>query len=56
VLRFDSPGSTVGGCTIEESIAHIAASLNRAHKATSTVVTVVENMVRPFNRALLSAE
>ena len=27
-------------------MAHISASLNRAHKATKNVVTVVENMVR----------
>ncbi|KAG8818644.1 hypothetical protein FRC17_010763 [Serendipita sp. 399] len=43
------PGSTVGGCTVDESIKHIADSLNRAHKATSSVVTVVENMAGAGN-------
>ncbi|KAG8847652.1 hypothetical protein FRB91_011547 [Serendipita sp. 411] len=43
------PGSTVGGCTVEESIKNIADSLNRAHKATSSVVTVVENMAGAGN-------
>lgn len=43
------PGSTVGECTIEESITHVAESLNRAHEATSSVVTVVENMAGSGN-------
>ncbi|KAG9313328.1 xylose isomerase-like protein [Chiua virens] len=38
------PGSTVGNATKEESISHIAQCLNRAHKETSFVVTVIENM------------
>ncbi|KAH7100546.1 xylose isomerase-like protein [Auriculariales sp. MPI-PUGE-AT-0066] len=43
------PGSTVGACTREQSIANIAASLNRAHKETSRVVTVLENMAGQGN-------
>ncbi|EGO21301.1 hypothetical protein SERLADRAFT_373106 [Serpula lacrymans var. lacrymans S7.9] len=43
------PGSTVGQATKEESISLIAASLNRAHKATSSVVTVIENMAGAGN-------
>lgn len=37
------PGST-GGDTKAAAIGRIAAQLNRSHKATSTVVTVVESM------------
>jgi len=43
------PGSTVGACTPEESMAHISASLNRAHKATKKVITVIENMAGAGN-------
>ncbi|KAG8217947.1 xylose isomerase-like protein [Butyriboletus roseoflavus] len=38
------PGSTVGNATKEESISHIAQCLNRAHRETSSVTTVIENM------------
>lgn len=38
------PGSTVGACAREESVAFIAQMLNRAHKETKEVVTVLENM------------
>ncbi|KAF8125960.1 xylose isomerase-like protein [Boletus edulis] len=38
------PGSTVGNATKEESISLIAQSLNRVHKDTSSVITVIENM------------
>ena len=41
-----SPGSTVGQTTLENSITLIAECLNRAHKATHSVVTVIENMVK----------
>ncbi|KAK3300954.1 xylose isomerase-like protein [Chaetomium fimeti] len=37
------PGST-GGATMKEACGRIAAQLNRAHKATETVVTLLENM------------
>ncbi|KAK3310554.1 xylose isomerase-like protein [Chaetomium strumarium] len=37
------PGST-GGATMDSACARIAAHLNKAHKATSSVVTVLENM------------
>ncbi|KAH6845389.1 xylose isomerase-like protein [Chaetomium sp. MPI-CAGE-AT-0009] len=37
------PGST-GGATMDAACARIAAQLNRAHKATKTVVTLLENM------------
>ncbi|KAF8585172.1 AP endonuclease [Ramaria rubella] len=43
------PGSTVGASTKEESINHIATCLNRAHKETSTVMTVIENMAGSGN-------
>ncbi|KZP19724.1 AP endonuclease [Athelia psychrophila] len=43
------PGSTVGQATRSESIALISASLNRAHKATQSVVTVLENMAGAGN-------
>lgn len=42
----NSPGSTVGNCTVEESIKFIAGSLNRAHSETEFVTTVIENMVQ----------
>lgn len=42
---YVSPGSTVGSATKSESIDHVASCLNRAHKETSTVITVIENMV-----------
>ncbi|KAK0442047.1 xylose isomerase-like protein [Desarmillaria tabescens] len=38
------PGSSVGAATTAESIGLIAECLNRAHKATTSVVTVLENM------------
>ncbi|SPQ18707.1 6b5d16b0-17db-40a8-9100-22a9f8210bc3 [Thermothielavioides terrestris] len=37
------PGST-GGTTMDSACARIAEQLNKAHKATSTVVTLLENM------------
>lgn len=37
------PGSS-GGDTKEAAVARIAAQLNKSHKATKTVVTVIENM------------
>lgn len=45
-LTDRSPGSTVGEATPSESMAHIADSLNRAHKdeSTGSVITVLENM------------
>ncbi|KUJ18588.1 apurinic/apyrimidinic endonuclease-like protein [Mollisia scopiformis] len=42
------PGST-GGNPRPEAIARIAAQLNKAHKATKTVVTVLENMAGAGN-------
>lgn len=39
------PGSTVGECTVKESIKFIAESINTAHAETSSVVIVIENMV-----------
>lgn len=41
-----SPGSTVGSTTKEESISHIAQCINKAHRETKFVITVIENMVR----------
>ncbi|KAH7909221.1 xylose isomerase-like protein [Hygrophoropsis aurantiaca] len=38
------PGSTVGKTTKENSISLIAACINRAHKATSSVTAVIETM------------
>ncbi|TDL19144.1 AP endonuclease [Rickenella mellea] len=43
------PGSTVGAATRDESIKHIADCLNRAHKLTTNVVTVIENMAGAGN-------
>ncbi|KAJ7612086.1 xylose isomerase-like protein [Roridomyces roridus] len=43
------PGSTVGQATTEESISLIAQSINDAHKATESVVTVLENMAGAGN-------
>lgn len=40
-----SPGSTVGGATKKESISFIAQNINRAHRETEFVITVIENMV-----------
>ena len=39
------PGSTVGSCTVEEGIQHIAEAINQAHAETSFVTVVLENMV-----------
>ena len=44
----ESPGSTVGNATKEESISFIAQCLNKAHKEISSVITVIENMVSAF--------
>ncbi|KAI5116240.1 hypothetical protein M0805_001234 [Coniferiporia weirii] len=43
------PGSTVGIATKEESISLIAECLNKAHKETSAVITVIENMAGAGN-------
>ncbi|RUS16728.1 xylose isomerase-like protein [Endogone sp. FLAS-F59071] len=42
------PGSTVGACTIEESIEYIATCINRAHEETKQMICVLENMVTEF--------
>lgn len=46
----DSPGSTVGEATPEESMSLIAQAINRAHQETNSVTVVLENMVNhaPF--------
>ena len=44
-----SPGSTVGVATPETSMSLIAECINRAHRETSTVVTVLENMAGSGN-------
>ncbi|GJJ11124.1 hypothetical protein Clacol_005355 [Clathrus columnatus] len=43
------PGSTVGVATKEESIKHIADCINRAHRETSQIVIVIENMAGSGN-------
>ncbi|KAL1677425.1 xylose isomerase-like protein [Schizophyllum commune] len=43
------PGSTVGQGSVEESLTLIAECLNRAHKETTSVVTVIENMAGAGN-------
>ncbi|PKK74754.1 AP endonuclease [Rhizophagus irregularis] len=43
------PGSTVGNCTKEQSIQHIANCINRALKETSNVTCVIENMAGSGN-------
>ncbi|KZT51174.1 AP endonuclease [Calocera cornea HHB12733] len=43
------PGSTVGGAPLEECLAYVAESINRAHKATSHVCVVIENMAGAGN-------
>ncbi|GLB34475.1 putative AP endonuclease family 2 [Lyophyllum shimeji] len=43
------PGSTVGQATAEESISLIAECINRAHKQTSRVTIVLENMAGAGN-------
>ncbi|KXN87179.1 putative endonuclease 4 [Leucoagaricus sp. SymC.cos] len=43
------PGSTVGTATKEESISLIAECINRAHRETDSVVTVIENMAGAGN-------
>ncbi|KAL8440229.1 hypothetical protein Efla_000355 [Eimeria flavescens] len=43
------PGSTVGDCSSEEGIKNIAAAVNRAHKDTSYVIVVLENMAGQKN-------
>ncbi|CAG8478328.1 5615_t:CDS:2 [Acaulospora colombiana] len=43
------PGSSVGKCTIDQSIRHIADCINRAHKETKNVVCVIENMAGSGN-------
>jgi endonuclease IV len=46
----ESPGSTVGACTKEESFASIAKAINQAHKEVPEVITVIENMVNHLKR------
>ncbi|VDB83335.1 unnamed protein product [Peniophora sp. CBMAI 1063] len=43
------PGSTVGACTVEESLKYIAECINRAHQETQTVCIVIENMAGAGN-------
>jgi hypothetical protein len=43
---MNSPGSTVGACTREESYASIAKAINMSHKHVPEVICVIENMVR----------
>lgn len=43
------PGSTVGNCSVEESIKLIADCINRAHKAVGTVSVVLETMAGQGN-------
>ncbi|EJU05244.1 AP endonuclease [Dacryopinax primogenitus] len=43
------PGSTVGGAPLEECLTYVAESINRAHKATSFVCVVIENMAGAGN-------
>lgn len=43
------PGSTVGQCTKEQSIGHIAESLNKAIAATKSVTILLENMAGQKN-------
>jgi AP endonuclease-1 len=46
---MSSPGSTVGACSKEESLALVAKAINRAHAEVPEVVCVVENMVSHLN-------
>lgn len=41
----NSPGSTTGACTREESFAAIAKAINRVHEEVPEVICVIENMV-----------
>lgn len=43
------PGSTVGACSVKESIQHIADCINEAIKATCEVTVVIENMAGQGN-------
>ncbi|KAJ7494297.1 xylose isomerase-like protein [Mycena galericulata] len=43
------PGSSVGQATTDESISLIAASINEAHRATESVIIVLENMAGAGN-------
>lgn len=43
------PGSTSGLCEPEESLARIAASINKAHAQTAGVTVVLENMAGSGN-------
>ncbi|KAK7694128.1 hypothetical protein QCA50_003704 [Cerrena zonata] len=43
------PGSTVGQATVEESLTFIADCINNAHKETSSIVIVIENMAGAGN-------
>lgn len=43
------PGSTVGACSTDESLSLIAECINQAHKETTFVTTVLENMAGAGN-------
>ncbi|KAI0064504.1 AP endonuclease [Artomyces pyxidatus] len=43
------PGSTVGLASVEDSLAHVANCINRAHKETERIVIVIENMAGAGN-------
>jgi len=43
------PGSTVGAAPLEVCLGYVADSINRAHKATSSVCVVIENMAGAGN-------
>lgn len=45
IADMSSPGSTVGACSKEESLALVAKAINKAHAEVPEVVCVVENMV-----------
>lgn len=40
------PGSTVGSCSLAEGVAYLAEAINEAHRATTSICILLENMVR----------
>ncbi|CAG8448145.1 6843_t:CDS:10 [Ambispora leptoticha] len=44
------PGSSVGQCTLNESIQHIADCINRAHNETENIICVLENTAGEKNK------
>ncbi|CAG8513537.1 4964_t:CDS:10 [Ambispora gerdemannii] len=44
------PGSSVGQCTLDESIQHIADCINRAHIETKNIICVLENTAGERNK------